>query len=75
MYSLSFCVTTDKFYDTVHELTFPTTRLMSEQAVALGVELSDEDWLGDHFVHLPPSDASLKARIFLLLYIIYAEKK
>ena len=48
---------------------------MSEQAVALGVELSDEDWLGDHLVHLPPSDASLKARIFLLLYIIYAEKK
>ena len=44
--ALSFSVSKNLFYDTVHELTFPATRLMFEQAVALGVELKNEEQMG-----------------------------
>ena len=44
--ALSFSVTTSEFYDTVHELTFPRTKLLAEEAVALGVKISDDDRIG-----------------------------
>lgn len=44
--ALSFCISTSEFYDTVHELSFPSTQLNSENAIALGVEISDEDRIG-----------------------------
>lgn len=44
--ALSFSVSATEFYDTVHELSFTAERLMSDQAVGLGIDLDFDDTQG-----------------------------
>ena len=70
--ALSFSVSTSEFYDTVHELSFSSTRLRSEQAVKIGVEINDDDCLGyDRILEVVKS----KERLYRLADRLRVDKK